>query len=136
MLRLIRWLMLGTFVASLLAVAVAFRIHGHTVAEVGCKLAESATCERWAERCASTVRRTLELFDYPERRPGNTSHVEKSGPNHDGSAAHREPAPAAPPSGSPRPALVTTPADGPPLDQHTPQDKRELDHILTSRGSR
>jgi hypothetical protein len=135
MLRLIRWLMLGTFVASLLAVAVAFRIHGHTIAEVSCKLAESTTCERWAQRCASAVRRTLQLFDTPERHPVPSSHVDRASQDHVGTAVRREPVPAASPSGPARPALVTTPADGPPLDQHTPQDKRELDHILTTRGS-
>jgi hypothetical protein len=136
MFRLIRWLMIGAFVASLLAVAVAFRIHGHTVAEVACKLAENATCERWVERCASTVRRTLELFDYPERHPVPTSHAEKATPSHDTTGARHDPAPAPAPSGPGHPAVVTTPADGPPLDQHTAQDKRELDHILTTRGSR
>jgi hypothetical protein len=134
MLRLIRWLLLGAFVASLLAVAVAFRIHGHTVAEVSCKLAESATCERWARRCAATVRRTLELFDFPERHPSPASSAERPSPEHETTARH-EPAPQAAP-GRPANAPAATPADGPPLDKHTPEDRRELDHILTSRGSR
>lgn len=134
MLRLIRWLMLGAFVASLLAVAVAFRIHGHTLAEVGCKLAENATCEHWSERCAAVVRRTLELFDYPERHAAQTPHSDKPVPAHEVAARHEPTAPVSSPrSGN---AVVTTPADGPPLDQHSPQDKHELDRILTSRGSR
>ena len=131
MLRLIRWLLLGSLVASLLALAVAFRIHGHTVAEVGCKLAESSTCERWAERCAKTVRRTLELFDYSP--PSPAKHLERTVPAHETAARH-EPVQAPGPSASGSP-VVTTPADGPPLDKHSPEDRRDLDHIL-SRGSR
>jgi hypothetical protein len=133
-LRLIRWLLFGLSLASLLAVAVAFRIHGHTVAEVACKLAENPTCERWAQRSDALVRRTLELFDYPEKRPAPALHPEVSKPQN-ATAAKGTPAPGQPVAGPTAPQ-VATPADGPPLDRHTAQDERDLDHILTTRGSR
>jgi hypothetical protein len=133
-LRLIRWLLFGLSLASLLAVAVAFRIHGHTVAEVGCKLAENPTCERWAQRGDTLVRRTLELFDYPEKHPTPALRPEAQKPPN-AATAKGAPAPAQPVAGPAAPQ-VATPADGAPLDRHTAQDERDLDRILTSRGSR
>jgi hypothetical protein len=131
-LRLIRWLLFGLSLASLLAVAVAFRIHGHTVAEVACKLAENSTCERWAQRSDALVRRTLELFDYPVKHPTPALRPEAPKPQN-ATAAKGTPTPAQPVAGPAAPH-VATPADGPPLDRHTAQDERDLDRILT-RGS-
>ncbi len=134
MLRLIRWSLAAAFLAWLFALAVAFRIHGHTVAEVACKLAGSHPCEVWAERCGAQVHRALTLFGYAEGPP-STERREKppreSNPSHE---AARAPAPGNA-TRSPDPVVVA-PTDGPPLDQHSPQDRRALDKILTTRGSR
>jgi hypothetical protein len=137
MLRLIRWLFASAVLAWLFALAVAFRIHGHTVAEVGCKLAGSQRCETWAQRCGVQVRRTLELFGYPESKPSTPAHPERAGP-HDANPP-REPARTPAPTASnarPQEPVIVAPTDGPPLDQHTPQDRRALDKILTNHGSR
>jgi hypothetical protein len=133
-LRTIRWLLFGLSLASLLAVAVSFRIHGHTVAEVGCKLAENPTCERWAARSDAFVRRTLELFDYPEKHPAPAPRPEAAKPENR-AAAKAMPTPAQQVTGLDGGRVATT-SDGPPLDRHTAQDERDLDKILTSRGSR
>jgi len=139
MLRLIRWLFAFAILAWLFALAVAFRIHGHTVAEVGCKLAGSHTCEVWAQRCSEQVHRTLRLFGYAENPPSPAAHPERRAPGE--AASPREAArPASPMASTPSPPktpdpVVLAPTDGPPLDQHTPQDRRALDKILTNRGS-
>jgi hypothetical protein len=132
MLRLIRWFFAIAIVAWLLALAVAFRIHGHTVAEVGCKLANSRTCETWAQRAGAQVHRALELFGYGDPPAAPQRSAEKRAPQEPNPPREaRAPAPA-----GAAPAPNAGPGDGPPLDQHTPQDRRELDRILTNRGSR
>lgn len=119
MFRLVRWLFLVAIIAGLAGFIVAARIRGRTPAEGFCSLMQNHECMRLADRGEALVKlatRRLGLESEP-RVPGRAAH--------ETSRALRSPLAAAPAE-----------ANGPPLDRHTPSERKALSDLLLQRGSR
>jgi hypothetical protein len=117
--RLVRWLFLMTLIAGLAGFVVATRIRGRTPAEGFCSLVKNPECMRLAdqgEAVVKAIRRQLGLAPQPR-------------------AARREvrEAPRASREGTTAPP---TNLAAPPLDRHTPGERKALSDLLLERGSR
>jgi hypothetical protein len=117
--RLVRWLFLVAIIAGLAGFIVAARIRGRTPAEGFCSLLQNPECMRLADRGEALVKlatRRLGLASQPR-------------------AARRE---VREHSRADRSPLAAAPADAnaPPLDRHTPSERKALSDLLLQRGSR
>ena len=114
-----RWLFLVAIIAGLAGFVVAARIRGHTPAEGFCSLVKNPECMRLADEGESVVEAVRRWLGRPPpaKRAARRDVREVSRASRDLPAAPGESA-------------------APPLDRHTPGERKALSDLLLRRGSR